>query len=203
MSRDLLQFGPLTARSVHLCIDMQMLFAPGAVWAAPWMERVLPRVATIAQRFPERTVFTRFVPPLRGADMPGTWRRFYDRWPCVTGERLDPMYLELLPGLRELVPPAEVVDRATYSAFGGGRLRACLAGRGADALVVTGAETDICVLATVLGAVDRGHRVILVTDALCSSSDTGHDAILAMYRRRFGQQIETVDCETILSAWNR
>ena len=37
----------------------------------------------------------------------------------------------------------------------------------------------MCVLATVIGAVDHGYRVIVVvTDAVCSSSDEGHDAML-------------------------
>ena len=46
---------PLTAKTVHLCLDMQRIFAPGGPWATPWMERVLPVVASIASRFPERT----------------------------------------------------------------------------------------------------------------------------------------------------
>jgi nicotinamidase-related amidase len=45
--------------------------------------------------------------------------------------------------------------------------------READALIVSGSETDICVLATVLDAVDLGYRVIVVRDAVCSSSDEG------------------------------
>src|SRR4051812_34427247 len=56
-------FGGLTERTVHLCVDMQRIFSPGEVWAAPWMERVLPVISEIATRFPERTVFTRFITP--------------------------------------------------------------------------------------------------------------------------------------------
>jgi nicotinamidase-related amidase len=55
----------------------------------------------------------------------------------------------------------------------------------------------------VLGAVDRGFRVIIVTDAICSSSDEGHDALLEVYRRRYSEQIETAGAEEILSAWSR
>jgi nicotinamidase-related amidase len=43
-------------------------------------------------------------------------------------------------------------------------------------LVITGSETDVCVLATALDAVDRGYRVILIENAVCCSSDAGHDA---------------------------
>ena len=65
---------PLTRQTVHLCIDMQRIFAPGGLWAAPWMERVLPVVVELAGRFPERTIFTRFIPPQRPDDMPGMWQ---------------------------------------------------------------------------------------------------------------------------------
>jgi nicotinamidase-related amidase len=74
--------------------------------------------------------------------------------------------------------------------------------RRADGLVVTGGETDVCVLATVIDAVDIGFRVVLVTDALCSASDRTHDALLTLYRERFSEQIETADAETILAQWN-
>ena len=88
-----------------------------------------------------------------------------------------------------------------YSAFAGPRLLAHLRQRRADALLVSGSETDVCVLATVLGAVDMGYRVILVRDAVCSSSDEGHDMLMRLYHNRFSEQIETADAETILSCW--
>ena len=71
----------------------------------------------------------------------------------------------------------------------------------ADALIVSGSETDVCVLATVLDAVDRGYRVIVARDAVCSSSDEGHDMLMRLYHTRFTEQIETADVETILSRW--
>ena len=73
--------------------------------------------------------------------------------------------------------------------------------RNVDTLIVTGSETDVCVLATVLGAVDHGYRVVVVTDGVCSSSDAGHDAMLQLYRGRFSEQIETGTSEEILALW--
>jgi nicotinamidase-related amidase len=192
---------PLTERSVHLCIDMQRLFSADGPWATPWMDRVLPIVATIAERFPERTIFTRFITPRRPEDMPGRWQDYYAKWLETTREHIDPRMLELLPALARLVPPAVVIDKTRYSAFAEPRLLSHLRRRGADALVVTGSETDVCVMATIMSAVDLGFRIILVRDAVCSSSDEGHNALLRVYRRRYSEQIETADAETILSRW--
>ena len=40
-----LRVGLLSAGTVHLCIDMQTLFAERTDWHVPWFERVLPAVA--------------------------------------------------------------------------------------------------------------------------------------------------------------
>jgi hypothetical protein len=36
---------PPGPNTIHLCVDMQNLFAPGGPWATPWMEKTLPSVA--------------------------------------------------------------------------------------------------------------------------------------------------------------
>ena len=197
-----LRFGPLTDRTVHLCVDMQNLFALDTPWHTPWMARVLPVVTRIAEHHPAQTVFTRFIPPDRPDQMPGSWQRDYERWRDLTRERIDPELLELAAPLRALAPPADVIDKRIYSPFLEPGLPALLRRRGAESLVITGAETDVCVLATVLGAVNLGYRVVIAVDALCSSSDETHDALLTLYRRRFGQQIEAVDSETIMATWH-
>ena len=60
-----------------------------------------------------------------------------------------------------------------------------------ETLVITGGETDVCVLATVMAAVDLGFRIVLPTDALCSARDGTHDALLKLYEERFTNQIWT------------
>jgi hypothetical protein len=51
---------------------------------------MLPVVAGLASRHPERTVFTRFLPPQRPEQMPGKWQRYYRRWRSATRECLNP-----------------------------------------------------------------------------------------------------------------
>ena len=194
---------PLTQRTLHLCVDMQRLFSPEGPWPTPWMARVLPVVADLAGRHPERTVFSRFIPPERPTDMPGMWQRYYTRWKTATREALDVNLLALAPPLAKLCPPATVVDKTRYSAFAESQLLYHLQARKADGLIISGSETDVCVLATVLSAVDLGYRVIVVRDGVCSSSDEGHDALMTMYHRRYTEQIEVADAATIMERWER
>jgi nicotinamidase-related amidase len=188
--------------AVHLCIDMQRIFRKGGIWETPWMERVLPVVAEIAGRYRERTIFSRFITPQTPDQRPGQWQRYYQRWKAATREHLQPGQLELVAELARFVPPAHVVDKPAYSAFYLSGLDAFLQDKGVRCLVVTGAETDVCVLSTVLDAVDRGFRVVIVEDALCSSSDTGHEALMTMYRTRMQEQIELISSSELSAVWD-
>lgn len=187
--------------AVHLCLDVQNLFAPGGPWPTPWMPRVLPVIAAIAERYAARTLFTRFVPAAEPGAAGGAWGDFYRHWPEVTLAAIEPDQLELVPELARLVPPARIIDKRSYSAFSGTDLGARLIAAGIDTVVVTGAETDVCVLASVLAAVDLGFRVFVVTDAVCSSSDRAHDAVLTLYGSRLKHQIIDVTAEELFALW--
>ncbi len=119
----------------------------------------------------------------------------------MTLDRLPTEAVDLLPPLAQLVPPAEVIDKGVYSPWFDGALEARLRARDADTLVVTGTETDVCVLAVVLGAINRGYRVLVPADAICSSSDDGRDALLGLLHRRFSQQVEASGQRTLPTLW--
>jgi nicotinamidase-related amidase len=187
--------------AVHLCIDMQNIFARGGLWETPWMERVLPAIDAVAARYRERTIFTRFITPDRPEDRPGRWRRYFQRWEQATRQQLHGGELDLVPVLARHVPPARVVDKPAYSAFMQSGLHDLLVGKGVDTVVLTGAETDVCVLSTALSAVDLGFRVVIIEDALCSSSDEGHDALMTMYCTRMREQIDVLKVERLFELW--
>lgn len=171
-------------------------------WAFAWMERVLPAVEALCSAHADHTVFTRFIPASRPAEGPGTWARYYRRWADVTLDRIGPDGIRLVPALERLVPPAHTIDKRVYSPWTEGRLDGFLSNTEVDTLVVSGGETDVCVLATVLGAVDRGFRVVLAIDALCSSADATHDALMELYLSRFSEQIEAATTAEILHNWH-
>ncbi len=184
---------------IHLCIDMQRMFAEGTPWHVPWMREVSPQIQEIAQRHPQRTVFTRFVPPKRAEDMHGMWRSYYEKWDTMTLDRLGPDMIDLVPSLKALVPPARIFDKMTYSPWTTGELHRVLAGEGVQTLAVSGGETDVCVLAAALGAIDLGYHVILLKDAVCSGADDTHDASLELLGDRFSVQLEIASTEDFLS----
>lgn len=196
-----LRHGDLGTNCRHLCVDMQRLLAEDTAWHMPWMKRVAPTVASLAAAHPSHTIFTRFVPARHPGEGQGTWRRYYERWACMTIEAIGEEMVGLIPELKQFVPPAFVLDKTTYSPWFRTDLDSRLRHDGVDALIVSGGETDVCVLSTVLGAVDRGYRVILAADAVCSSSDEAHDASLTVYATRYSQQVETATAAEILGAW--
>lgn len=187
--------------AVHLCIDMQNIFAPGGLWATPWMERVLPTIVSAVSRYPERTIFTRFITPQDSEDRPGQWQSYFRRWHQATRRYLPSSALELVPAVSRFVPPAAVIDKPAYSAFSNPGLASLLVDKNVGTVVISGAETDVCVLSTVLSAVDLGFRIVIVEDALCSSSDIGHDALMTMYRTRFHGQVDLVTAEELAQFW--
>jgi len=187
--------------AVHRCIDMQRIFAPGGLWATPWMERVLPTIASIVARHQDRTIFTRFITPQDPEDRAGQWQTYFRRWHQATRRHLPPAALDLVPALGKFVPPAAMIDKPAYSAFTNPQLATQLVDKSVGTVVISGAETDVCVLSTVLSAVDLGFRIVIVEDALCSSSDAGHDALMTMYRTRFHGQVDLVTAEALAEFW--
>jgi nicotinamidase-related amidase len=191
--------GPLGVGTVHLAVDMQRLFMQGR-WTVPGIPAITPNVIALAEALPDRTLFTRFVVPPTAEHATGQWRHYYRYWWDYTGAALAPALIEIGDALAPYAHPGNTVDKPTHSAFEAPALMRALAGLGAETLVVTGAETDVCVLGTILGAVDRGFRVVAVSDAMASSSEAGHAATLAHILPRFDQQVDIMTTAEVLAA---
>ena len=77
---DELRYGPPGETAVHLCVDMQRMFAEGTEWKMPWLDRVLPNILSITSIHSEKTIFTRFIPAHKPGQGVGMWRHYYERW---------------------------------------------------------------------------------------------------------------------------
>jgi nicotinamidase-related amidase len=69
----------------------------------------------------------------------------------MTIDQIGPDMVGLVPDLAAFVPPARVFDKYVYSPWTGSDLHQQLGGAGIDTVIITGGETDVCVLSTMLG----------------------------------------------------
>ncbi|MGE0117558.1 MAG: cysteine hydrolase family protein [Dongiaceae bacterium] len=191
----------LEAETLHVVVDMQRLFAEATDWRVPGFADILPPILELVRAHPLHSLYTRFVTPVTAEAVTGDWQRFYARWPSVLLDRMDRAMLDLVEPLDRLAPPEAVLDKTVYSAFASAAFVAALQRRDARTLVLTGVETDVCVLATALDAVDRGLHVVIATDAVASWSPAGHRAALEAIYPRFDRQVELAAMGEIMAAW--
>lgn len=192
-------FGPIPPTALHVVVDMQELFRSHPEWGTQSLTGIIPAIERLLRARPDRAWFTRFIPPRRAADAPGTWQRYYRRWSSVTLDQLDPALIDVV---RELKPWAkQVIDKTGYSAMSTPALRDAALSHSDHCLILSGVETDVCVLATAMEAVEAGLRVVLATDALASSSEPCHAKALDIVRDRFDEQVELATADQIVAAW--
>lgn len=79
------------------------------------------------------------------------------------------------------LPGEKIVDKRKNSAFLNTGLEAYLKEKGADTLVLTGMQTELCVDATCKSAFERGFRVIVPTDG-CTTFDNSMLSAAALNR---------------------
>lgn len=183
----------------HICVDMQLMFTEDTPWHVPWMATVSPQIVEVTSRHAAQTIFTRFIPPQSPNAAFGRWQAYYEKWWMMTKEHLLSELFDVIPELGRYVPPARVFDKTTYSPWIDGRLHRALQHDGVDTLVITGGESDVCVLATALNGIDLGYRVVVLKDAICSSVDETYDASLTLLGDRFSLQMELMTTDEFLS----
>ena len=196
-----------------LVIDMQRGFVdPGEAMEVPAARDSVSRIRTLIDAFRAKhrpVIFTEFVyskaaPLLVGALHPEHRRaapgapRGFGR-PSSSCQEDDPSVVTVAA----LAPrPDELVIRKRwYDAFAGTPLDGALRAQGVDTLVVTGTMTDICVLATVVGAFNREYRITVVEDAVTTLWPEIHRATLDIIGRAYGRVTSAKEVADVVGAW--
>jgi len=205
---------PEPGRTALLVVDMQRGFRdPGEAMQVPPAREIVPVIQGLldlfrAKRLP--VMFTEFVyspsaPVLIGAlhpehlpTLPGTPRGFgLPSSSCLEGTPS----AETVPALAPR--PGELVFRKHgYDGFAGTSLDGALRARGVTSLVVTGTMTDICVLATVIGALHREYRVSVVDDGVATLWPEIQRATLDIIGRAYGRIVTSKDIGRQISSWS-
>ena len=193
---------PLGADTVHVVVDMQRLFAEETGWRVPDLAALLPPIGKLIAHRPARALYARFITPASIADAKGAWQSYYRQWPQVIRDRLPDGIFDLVAPLARDAAPNQQFDKEGFSAFSGPSFPGMLRDLGASALVLSGVETDVCVLSTALEAIERGLRVVIATDAVTSSSPAGHRATLDHVLPRFEPMLDLAPSADIIAAWS-
>jgi nicotinamidase-related amidase len=204
---------PERGRTALLVVDMQRGFLdPGQALEVPPARAIVPAVRGLLDLFRAKRLpvaFSEFV--------------YSERAPLLVGE-LHPEHKRALPGeptgfgrpssnclegdpsvatVPDLAPrPDElVVVKHGYDAFAGTPLDGALRARGVTSLVVTGTLTDICVLATVVGAFHREYRVTVVEDGVATLWPEIQRATLDIIGRAYGRIVSSKEIVDQISTW--
>jgi nicotinamidase-related amidase len=189
------------ADAVHVVVDMQRLFAEDTGWRVPSLGDIVPNILRLIEHRPSRALFTRFITPHGPDGARGVWQIYYRRWTQVTRAKISDDLFDLVKPLAELAPAATQIDKEGFSALSSPAFAAALARIKAGPLVLSGVETDVCVLATALEAVERGHRVVVAADAVTSSSPASHRVTLDLVLPRFEHMIDIAPTAAVIEAW--
>jgi nicotinamidase-related amidase len=200
-------------KTALLVVDMQRAFLdPGEAMDVPSARDIVPQVQTLLDLFRGKrlpVVFTEFtyseaVPVLVGLlhpehrrAAPGAPRGFgKPSSSCLEGEANVRVVPDLAPQPGELV-----VTKHYYDGFNGTTLDAALRARGVTHLVLTGTMTDICVLATVIGGMNREYRMTVVEDATATLWPEIQRATLDIIRRAYARVLTAKQIAEEIGRW--
>jgi nicotinamidase-related amidase len=200
-------------RTALVVVDMQRGFvAAGAAMEVPSAREVVPAIRSLLDLFRAKAlpvVFTEFtyspaVPLLVGQlhpehqPAPPGARGGFGRPSscCLEGDASARTIDDLAPRSEETV-----IRKRWYDGFAGSELDGALRARDVTSLVMTGTMTDICVLATVVGAFNREYRVTVVEDAVATVWPEIQRATLDIISRAFGRVVSSKEVRDTIAAW--
>ncbi len=200
-------------KTALLVVDMQRGFLdPGEAMEVPPAREIIPRIRTLIDLFREKrlpVLFTEFTyterAPLLVGELHPEHRRAAPGEPrgfgmpsssCLEGEASVRVTPELAPQPGELV-----VTKFHYDGFNGTPLDAALRSRGVTHLVLTGTMTDVCVLATVVGGMNREYRMTVVGDATATLSSEIQRATLDIIGRAYARVVSARQVAGEIGRW--
>jgi len=192
---------------------MQRAFLdPGEAMEVPAARGIVPQIQSLLDLFRRKrlpVVFTEFtyseaVPVLVGLLHPEHRRAAPDAprgfgkpsSSCLEGEANVRVAPELGPRPGELV-----VTKHYYDGFNGTTLDAALRVRRVTHLVLTGTMTDICVLATVIGGMNREYRMTVVEDGTATLWPEIQRASLDVIRRAYARVLTAKQVADEIGRW--
>lgn len=190
--------GPVPRRAAVLVIDMHRgsidppgtVFVPAGRGIVPALSRLLDGARRL--RVPVIYVVHQIRPDGSDAANP-FWSESEsvgDLYPNVAEQVVGSRWTELADGI-EPEPGDFVLPKKRYGAFSGNDLAFLLKNLGIETLILTGVETEICILATAFHAFNEDYRVIVASDAIAGLDPECEAAALRIIGREVGWVLTT------------
>lgn len=96
---------------------------------------------------------------------------------------------ETIPGVKELLPEINAIEKMSFSCCGSDDFLRTLYGLGRDNVILIGVEAHVCVMQTALDLLENGYIPVVVED--CVSSRRVNDKNIAIERMRYEDAIVT------------
>src|SRR4029450_11121193 len=205
------ELSPEPGRTALVVVDMQRGFLdPGEAMEVPPARETVAAIQTLLQLFRARrmpgafgellySAAARLLAPRPPPAKPGAPRGFgLPSSSCLEGTPSADTVPDLSPRPGELV-----VRKRGYDAFAGTALDPALRVRNVTSLVVAGTMTDICVLATVIGAFHREYRVTVVEDGVSTLWPEMQRATLDIIGRAYGRIATAKEIADQISSWSQ
>lgn len=103
-----------------------------------------------------------------------------------------------VPSLRDRLDADEILEKRHFDGAAEDAVERALSTYRGRSLIVAGMEAHVCVLQTALGLKAKGHRPVLVADAVASRRPSSKDLAIARMR---GHGVDVVDTEMVLFEW--
>lgn len=128
-----------------------------------------------------------------------SWRTYYYYNKEVTTEMLGTKATEIIEEFDPEIgnPATKIAMKKTASAFSSSQFVEMVECEAPLFLVICGIETDYCVLATAMDALNRGYFVIIPTDACASSKPHGQRNAKGIFER-FPEQVWLTTTDKLL-----
>ena len=188
----------MESKNAFLIVDPQVDFCPGGALAVPSGDTIMPVI--------NRLIMGKLksVPTFVSRDHHPAVTTHFDSWPvhCVVGTPGAEFHHDLdLPHDAVIISKGMGAEEDSYSAFdgispNGSSLELELKSRGVTHLYVAGLATDYCVKATVLDALGRGFKVMVVLDACAAVNIHPDDGRLAR-EEMFAHKAELIESAKI------
>jgi nicotinamidase-related amidase len=184
---------PVLHRPAVIVIDMHRgsidppgtVYVPGGAAIIPTLSRLLDRAR--ARGVPVVYIVHQIRPDGSDARSP-FWQEAEnvgDLYPNVREQIVGSRWTQIASGL-EPVEGDHVLPKKRYGAFSGNDLAFLLSNLGVETLIVTGVETEICVLATAYHGFNEDYRVVVARDGTAGLDDELADASLRIVARELG-----------------